>query len=124
MSITIWLLSLRTGSKGAGVGRGHDRKPSKRHALRSRSCLPWLEALEDRSLPSTLTVTTTFESGAGSLRAAVGAASNNDTIVFESSLKGKTITLTSGELAITKSLDIEGLGAANLTVSGNDASRV
>src|SRR5262249_1802712 len=37
---------------------------------------------------------------------------------------GQTITLTSGELVINKNVDIEGLGAANLTISGNDASRV
>src|SRR5262249_3518806 len=39
-------------------------------------------------------------------------------------LAGQTITLTSGELAITRSLDIEGPGAKQLTVSGNNASRV
>ncbi len=36
----------------------------------------------------------------------------------------ETITLTSGELAISQSLDIEGLGPDQLTVSGNQASRV
>ena len=42
---------------------------------------------------------------------------------FQPGLVG-TIKLTSGELAINKSLDIEGLGADRLTISGNDASRV
>src|SRR5438552_5662897 len=51
-------------------------------------------------------------------------AGSGDTINFDSSLAGQTITLTSGELAITKNLDIEGLGADQLTVSGNDTSRV
>src|SRR5262249_6448661 len=60
----------------------------------------------------------------GSLRAAIAAASNGDTIIFASSLNNQTITLTSGELVIDKSLDIEGLGANKLTVSGNDATRV
>jgi hypothetical protein len=85
---------------------------------------PLLEALEDRWVPSTLTVTNTLDSGAGSLRAEIAAAQNGDSIVFASSLNGQTITLTSGELLITKSLSITGPGEAELTISGNHASRV
>jgi hypothetical protein len=85
--------------------------------------VPRLEVLEDRSLPSTLTVSNNLDSGPGSLRAQIAAASSGDTIVFASVLKNQTITLAS-ELVINKSLDIEGLGARKLTVSGNDASRV
>ncbi len=47
-----------------------------------------------------------------------------DTIDFDGLLSGGTITLTSGELQITDDLTINGLGAENLTVSGNNASRV
>jgi predicted outer membrane repeat protein len=100
-----------------------------------------VEALEDRWLPSTLTVTSTQDSGAGSLRADIAAAQSGDTIVFSSTLfssskdgHGKpkppptttptAITLTSGELNLTKSLTIQGPGAGNLTISGNNASRV
>jgi hypothetical protein len=83
-----------------------------------------VEALEDRTLPSTLTVLTNADSGDGSLRAVIAAAGDGDTINFDRHLRGATITLTSGELAITKSLGIEGLGADRLTVSGNHASRV
>jgi hypothetical protein len=85
---------------------------------------PRLERFEDRTLLSTLTVLNTKDSGAGSLRAAIAAASSGDTIVFAPSVRQRTITLTSGELSITKSLDIEGPGAAQLTISGNHASRV
>src|SRR5436309_11953398 len=87
-------------------------------------CRPRLECLENRWVPSTLTVLNTADSGAGSLRAAIAAAQSGDRIVFGSGLDGQTITLTSGELAINQSLDIEGLGADKLTVSGNDSSRV
>src|SRR5437879_1843867 len=80
-----------------------------------------LEQLEDRTLLSTITVLNNADSGDGSLRAALGAASSGDTINFAPGLAGQTITLTSGELAIDKSLDIEGLGADQLTVSGNNA---
>ena len=93
-------------------------------ARRRRRFRPRLEGLEDRTVLSTLTVTNALDSGAGSLRAAIKAAGSGDTIVFAPSLNGQTITLTSGELAISKSLDIEGPGAGLLAISGNDASRV
>jgi predicted outer membrane repeat protein len=89
-----------------------------------RSFRPHLEVLEGRWVPSTLTVTNSLDSGAGSLRADIAAAHNNDTIVFAASLDGQTITLTSGELLINKGLTIQGPGASQLTISGNHASRV
>ena len=85
---------------------------------------PRLEALEGRALPSTLTVTNTLDSGAGSLRDTIAAAASGDTIVFAGSVHGQTITLTSGELAISKSLDIESPVAHPVHISGNNASRV
>ena len=60
------------------------------------------------------------DSGAGSLRADIAAAKANDTIVFAPSLNGQTITLTSGELDITKSLTIQGPGANQLAISGDN----
>lgn len=47
------------------------------------------------------------------------AASSGDTIVFARGLRNHTITLNSGELAISKSLDIEGLGASKPAISGS-----
>jgi predicted outer membrane repeat protein len=84
---------------------------------------PTLEALEQRWVPSTLTVTSAANSGTGSLRAAIAAAQSNDTIAFAPSLAGQTITL-KGELLLNKNLTIAGLGAGALTISGNHASRV
>ena len=84
------------------------------------------EALEGRTVPSTLTVLNRADSGDGSLRAAILAADANpgaDTIDFAPGVRG-TITLTSGPLLITDPLAINGPGANLLTVSGNDASRV
>jgi hypothetical protein len=86
--------------------------------------VPRLEHLEDRTVPSTLTVTNNLDSGAGSLRDTISNAKSGDTIVFAPSLDGQTITLTSGELAINNNLDIEGPGASQLAVSGNDQFRV
>jgi len=85
---------------------------------------PTLEALEDRWVPSTLTVRNNFDSGAGSLRAAIASAHNGDTINFAPSLDGQTITLTSGEILIKHSVTITGFADRNVTISGNNASRV
>jgi hypothetical protein len=86
-----------------------------------------LEALEERYLLSTLTVLNTNDSGAGSLRDAINTANidnNGDQVTFDHSLSGQTIKLTSGVLEISANLDIKGLGAAHLAVSGNNASQV
>jgi hypothetical protein len=83
-----------------------------------------LELLEPRRLLSTLIVTSAADSGAGSLRAQIAAAQSGDTITFAPRLADQTITLTSGYLAIAKSLAIQGPGADRLTISGNDASMV
>jgi hypothetical protein len=91
--------------------------------MRSR-VRPRLELLEDRRLPSTLTVTNNLDSSAGSLRAEIAAARSGDTVVFASSLGGQTINLTSGELVINKSLTVQGLGAGQLAISGGGLSRM
>ena len=75
---------------------------------------------------ATYTVTNTDDSGAGSLRQAIldaNGTADNDTINF--TITG-TITLTSGELFINQNgtLTINGPGADQLTVSGNNTSRV
>ncbi|MBW4694955.1 MAG: right-handed parallel beta-helix repeat-containing protein [Lyngbya sp. HA4199-MV5] len=71
-----------------------------------------------------ITVTNTRDSGAGSLREAIARAQAGDTVKFAATLANKTITLTSGYLEINKALTIDGAGAANLTVSGNNARQV
>jgi hypothetical protein len=86
--------------------------------------VPRLEALEDRTVLSTLTVLNTADSGAGSLREAIATASSGDTIDFAHNLSGKSIVLTSGQLVVSKDLDIEGPKMQLLTISGNGASRV
>jgi hypothetical protein len=85
---------------------------------------PAFETLEERRLFSTLTVLNILDSGAGSLRSAIAAAHNGDTIVFASSLAGQTITLSKGELLISHNVTVAGPGAGQLTISGNHASRV
>jgi hypothetical protein len=75
-------------------------------------------------MPSTLIVTSNLDSGPGSLRADIAAANSGDTIEFAPGLAGQTIRLTTGELSITEGLTIRGLGASQLTVSGNNPFRV
>jgi hypothetical protein len=100
------------------------RSRDSRSMRQRRSFVLRLETLEDRSLPSTLTVLNNLDGGAGSLRDAISHAKDGDTIVFAPSLDGQTIPLTSAELAIKSSVDIEGPGADKLAVSGNDTNRI
>ncbi len=73
------------------------------------------------SRAATINVTSTADSGGGSLRDAITAASSGDTINI--TVTG-TITLTGGTLTIDKSLAISGPGASDLAVSGNKAAQV
>src|SRR6516164_4596961 len=101
-----------------------NNRGNRRRKLAWRTFQPRLLVLEDRTLPSTLTVLNNHDSGDGSLRGVIAQAHDGDQIIFDHSLRGQTITLTSGELAINKDLDIEGLGADQLAVSGNHSSRI
>lgn len=68
-----------------------------------------------------------YSAGDLSLREAIELTNANpgaDTIVFAADLAGTTITLTSGMLDIADDLTIEGLGADQLTISGDNKSRI
>jgi uncharacterized repeat protein (TIGR01451 family) len=71
-------------------------------------------------MATTRTVSTTADTGAGSLRATVAASAPGDTVVVPAG----TYTLTSAEIPITKKLEIDGAGVAKTVVSGADAHRV
>jgi hypothetical protein len=70
----------------------------------------------------TRVVTNTADSGPGSLREALAAAGNGETV--DATGVGGTIALTSGPLQVTSSVTIRGPGAVVLRVSGGNASRV
>jgi hypothetical protein len=75
---------------------------------------------------ATFTVSSTADSGPGSLRAAVAAAQTSpgpNVIEFARGVRG-SIVLTSGAIVINQSLTIAGPGAHRLSISGNDADRV
>jgi hypothetical protein len=80
-------------------------------------------------LPNTYVVSNANDSGPGSLRDAIAqadaSAPSPDAITFSSFVTApRTITLTSGELAITDSVTIQWAGAIGVTISGNDVSRI
>jgi hypothetical protein len=112
----MWTFSLDR-LHGGRAARVQHRKPHRRFT-------PRVQVLEGRTLPSTLTVLNNQDSGPGSLRDTIATAASGDTIDFDPGLAGQTITLMSGQLLLNKSLDIEGPGADQLTISGNHASRV
>lgn len=70
---------------------------------------------------ATLTVTSSADSGAGTLRDTLTNAANGDTINF--SITG-TIKLTNGELLVTNNVTILGPGPTHLAVDGNASSRL
>src|SRR5262245_29181302 len=71
---------------------------------------------------TTITVTNTTDSAPGSLRAALAAANDFDTI--DATGVSGTILLTSGELLVASNVTILGPGAANLAINGNATFRV
>ena len=70
-------------------------------------------------------VTTNADSGLGSLRQVAGALQGGATVTFAANLSGQTITLASGEIAITNNLTIDASALPNgLIINGNHNSRI
>src|SRR5262249_11445612 len=107
--------------------RGARRRAARQsQAAARRPFAPRLEVLEDRSLPSTLTVTNLADSGRGSLRGQLAAASPGDTIVFKPRLSGtialgSTLTL-DRNVSVVGNLDAAGDPLVTLSSSGQDGS--
>jgi hypothetical protein len=85
-----------------------------------------LEVLEDRTVPSTLTVTNLADSGDGSLRGQLAAAAPGDTIAFAPGLRGTIAlgsTLTLGrDVSVAGNLDAAGSPLVTLSRGGADDS--
>ena len=73
---------------------------------------------------NTIPVTNTDDLGAGSLRNALTIAASGDTIIFDASLSGDTIRLTSGHIAISENISILGLGMSDLVIDAAKNSSV
>jgi predicted outer membrane repeat protein len=76
------------------------------------------------ALAATFTVTTTADSGAGSLRAAIALANGSAGNSINFSGVSGTITLASTLPQITQSMTITGPGASTLAISGNNAYQI
>jgi hypothetical protein len=81
----------------------------------------WMAVASSASAATTV-VANNDDAGAGSLRDAIAGATAGDTLDL-TGLSG-TITLSTGELLITKDLTITGPGAGSLTIDGDSTSRV
>jgi predicted outer membrane repeat protein len=85
---------------------------------------PYDFAFQGSGCLSTVTVTSTADGGAGSLRQAIADVCDGETIDFAAGLANQTIVLTSAELSITRTVTITNPNAPGLAVSGNNARRV
>jgi len=88
----------------------------------------WLEPLEDRRMLASFTVTNVNDSGFGSLRDAVISANNavgHDTVLFNASLSGQTITLGGTDIDVTESITIDATALdENVIIDADDQSRI
>jgi hypothetical protein len=69
-------------------------------------------------------VTNTNDSGAGSLRDVIACVGDGGTVTIDAALTGQTILLTVGQIPIDKNITVVGLGALNVSISGNNFSRI
>jgi hypothetical protein len=85
-------------------------------------CLILAGALTIPAYATTIIVSSTNDNGPGSLRQALVDANEGDTI--DATGVAGTITLTSGQLLVDKSVTINGAGADLLAIDGNATSRI
>lgn len=96
-------------------------------ALKSAAFCLLITLLSLSSQAANFTVTNVSDSGAGSLRAALSSANNNnqaDSITFANSLQNQTLVLTSDELRITSEVTLIGFTNASFTISGDLTHRL
>src|SRR5262245_10908924 len=103
------------------LGRGRGVRKNQRRPWRARVRL----ALEDRCVPSTLTVTSSGDDVTvpHTLRYAVAHAQSGDTILLTAAIQAP-IVLTHGELVVNQNVTIESVPAQTPTISGDAMSRI
>ncbi|MDX2190896.1 MAG: choice-of-anchor Q domain-containing protein [Bacteroidota bacterium] len=86
-------------------------------------CTMWISITHTQA--ATKLVTSSNDSGTGTLRDAIQNASNGDLIKIDSSLSKKTLILSSTlEIPVGKNITIDGINASAFTISGNNSVRV
>jgi len=129
-----WLTLVRSAlQSGSRPSMNRKQTLRGRRQLRHVSNAPALvEVLEDRALlaGNLIQVDTAGDgspaAGHNTLRTAIAAANltTGDVITFSSSLANTTITLTQGELLVTKTMTIVGANAPGLVIDGGGNSRI
>ncbi len=108
---------ITSGDNGYAAGPGYD--------LATGIGSPVGNLLIPALIGQTLTVTNNLDdNSAGSLRYEISQAGPGDVIQFAGNLDGQSITLANGPLSISQYLAIEGPGADQLTIDGNQTSTV
>src|SRR5262249_13030544 len=117
MKTRSWIRNLFTGKKPGPFTRPIRKKPRRVRLA--------LEALEDRCVPSTLTVTSSGDdiTDHHTLRYAVAHAQSGDTILLTAAIKAP-ILLTHGELVVSQNVTVKSVPAQTPTISGNGMSRI
>ncbi len=85
------------------------------------------EQLETRALLAVFTVTSTADSGTGTLRQAIldaNGAPGADQIVFAPATNGTEFDLTTGQMSITDAVTITGNGSSRTIIDGQQLSRI
>jgi CSLREA domain-containing protein len=85
---------------------------------------PYTFVIQGTGCFNPITVSNTGDSGPGTLRQALAEVCNGGVIDFAGSLANQTISLTSAELTIAKTVTITNPNAPNLAISGVNARRV
>ncbi|MDZ8222674.1 PEP-CTERM sorting domain-containing protein [Nostoc sp. ChiVER01] len=98
----------------------NNTKKAVAQAISTAVALGWVIMQVESAQAATLTVNNLNDSGVGSLRDTINIANNNDVVDFLVESHPSTISLTSGPLALTKNLTINGPGANLLTISSNN----
>src|SRR5215471_13076751 len=91
-------------------------------AARTMFCAAWVGTVSSSARAATIAVTSTGDTGPGTLRAALASANNGDTI--DATGVSGSIILTNSQLLVSNSVAIVGPGAGVLTISGNNAHRI
>lgn len=116
-------ITVVTGSNGVAAARATATIATGSYLVTATvNGLPAVNFSLANTCPTSFIVTNNADSGAGTLREIINNACAGTVVTFAPGITN--ITLTSGELVIAKGISILGPGATNLTISGNNLSRI